>query len=182
MVKRFKKPKKLIKRIAITGPESTGKSTLSEKVAKHFKTIWVPEYARNYVGSLNRPYNFNDVEKIAKIQLQQEDALLKKTNRIIFTDTELIVIKIWMEYKFNTVPEWVEKEISNRKYDLYLLCDIDLEWKYDPQREHPHKREYFFNYFKKELENRGFNYKIISGNSQQRMKTATNAVEKLLNE
>ena len=84
-----------IKKIAITGPESTGKSTLARQLAEHYKTVWVPEYARTYINQLNRPYERYDLMEMAKGQISQEEKLLLESNNFLFCDTELSVIKIW---------------------------------------------------------------------------------------
>jgi NadR type nicotinamide-nucleotide adenylyltransferase len=167
-------------KIAITGPESTGKSTLACTLADHYQTLWVPEYAREYLDKLNRPYTFNDVEKIAREQIALEDKLRSEEKKVLICDTELIVIKIWMEYKYQLVPDWIVSEIKNRKYDVYLLCNIDIPWEPDPLRENPELREFFFNWFKKEINEIKGNYIIISGNQQQRTQIATNAIDQLL--
>lgn len=163
-------------RLAVTGPESTGKSTLAEQLALSFDCNWIPEYAREYIGSLCRPYSFEDVENIALTQLKYEDQKLCQGGKILIVDTELLVIKIWMEHKFEKTPHWLEDEIVRRKYDLYLLCNIDVPWVDDRQREHPHLREYFFQQYVKELEDRHFNYKIISGDQQQRLNVSVDLI------
>jgi len=103
----------------------------------------------------------------------------KKANKIIFCDTDLTVIKIWSEHKFKRCPAWVLKNILQHPYDLYLLCDIDLPWKPDPLREHPHLRTYFFDWYKDELHSRNANFSIIAGQGNKRLKSAVDAVEKI---
>jgi NadR type nicotinamide-nucleotide adenylyltransferase len=175
----FQSTDKLIK-VAVTGPESTGKSTLACILANHYQTLWVPEYARDYLDKLNRPYTFNDVEKIAREQVALEDKLRSDAKNLLICDTELIVIKIWMEYKYHQVPDWIVSEIKNRKYDIYLLCNIDIPWEPDPQRENPGLREFFFNWFKKEVDALKGNCIIISGDQQHRTNAAINAIDILL--
>jgi len=97
----------LLKRIAITGPESTGKSCLCLQLAKHFNTYCVEEYARKYIDDLKRPYNLDDIIKIAKCQLSNENKLAEKANELLFCDTELIVTKIWSEHKFSVCLQWI---------------------------------------------------------------------------
>jgi len=169
--------KNKIIRIAITGPESTGKSTLTEQLAKHYKTTWVPEIAREYIASLNRTYTQNDILSIAKFQLIKEKKMLSKANHYLFCDTELIVTKIWSEHSFKVCDEWILNNINKNPYDLYLLCNIDLPWEYDPLREHPHLRDYFFQLYLNELKSRNFNFAIISGKNEMRLHNAMNAIE-----
>ena len=109
------------RRIAIVGSESTGKSELSEALAEHYNTVWVPEYAREYLEKINRAYVFEDLKIIADGQMHLEDAYEKKTNNILFCDTNLTVIKIWSEFKFGKIDDWIINEIKKRKYDLHLL-------------------------------------------------------------
>jgi NadR type nicotinamide-nucleotide adenylyltransferase len=163
--------KKLI-RIAITGPESTGKSTLAKQLADYYHTMWVPEYARKYLDQLNRPYDEKDLVKIATGQIQAEDEAELSANKFLFCDTELTVIKIWSLHKFGKADPFIISEDRKRSYDFYLLLDIDLPWEYDPQREHPEKRKYFFDWFEEELKAKGVDYKIIKGNQEKRFQNA----------
>lgn len=173
--------KRKILRVAVTGPESTGKSTLAKKLAKYFNTIWVPEYARTYIDQLGRPYEQHDLLEIAKGQIEAEDSLIHEANNLLFCDTELLVIKIWSEYKYGTVDSYILSEINKRFYDLYLLLDVDLPWVNDSQREHPENRAYFFGLFEKELKKMGANYFVISGGSESRFNGARKHIESLLN-
>lgn len=167
----------MIKKISITGPESTGKSWLCEKLAKKYNTIWVPEYAREYLNKLDRKYKFDDIEIIAKKQLEIENSLLEKANKYIFVDTDFLVTKIWSEFVFNKCSKWITEKYFSHKYDLYLLCDIDLPWQYDPQREHPHLRNELFEIYLKELNNLNCNFKIVSGINYKRLYCAVNYID-----
>lgn len=167
-------------RIAITGPESTGKSKLAEELASFYHTLWVPEYAREYIDRLDRPYNRDDILEIAKGQIRNENHLAGKVNRILFCDTELIVAKIWSEVRFGTCDPWILEGVGKNKYDLFLLCNTDLPWEADPQREHPHMREKLFELYRHELDERGFPYCIVSGLGQERLKNAIGFVEETI--
>jgi NadR type nicotinamide-nucleotide adenylyltransferase len=166
-------------RVAVTGPESTGKSTLAEGLARHFETVYNPEYAREYLDKINRPYTYEDIEKIARLQLQKEKKLIKSAIELIIADTDFIVIKVWMEYKYNKCPEWIKDEIINNPYDLYFLCDIDIPWEPDPLREHPDLRGFFMDIYKKELAKLNVKFRIISGNQTIRLKKAIAEIELL---
>lgn len=170
---------KSIRRIAIIGPESTGKSTLAKDLALHYRTIFVAEYARDYVEQLHRPYHFKDVEKIAKIQVQCEKELVRDANQFIFFDTELIIIKIWFREVFQEVPAWIDDAIKASKIDLYLLCYPDLKWEFDPVRENPNRRFYLFNSYQDEINRINAKYEIIKGVGEHRLKNAIDAVNKL---
>ena len=170
-----------MKPIAITGPESTGKSTVAQQLATHFNTLWVPEFARDYIAELNRDYTLDDLENIARGQLKQQQQAEATNPEILFTDTELLVIKIWSENAFGTCPEWILEALKNQRCDLYLLMNIDLPWEPDPQREHPHLRPYFFDLYKAELERLNFPYKVISGSEKERIAAALKAANSVRN-
>lgn len=167
-------------RIAITGPESTGKTTLAQQLAKHFQTIYVPEYVRQYFEEKgNNNYSYNDLEKIARGQLALEKKMTSQANRFLFADTEMLVMKIWSQYKYGKCSAWILNAIKAHHYDLFLLCDIDLPWTYDPLRENPSEKErkIIFQLYKKELEKYGFPYAVVSGTNKARTK---NAIKKIL--
>ncbi|GGG17554.1 AAA family ATPase [Pontibacter amylolyticus] len=167
-------------KVAITGPESTGKSTLSQQLAAHYNTVWVPEYARTYVETLDRPYTLQDLEQIARGQLALEAQLQAQAGRILFSDTDLLVIKIWSEHAFGECPDWVLQKLKQQDYNLYLLMGVDLPWEPDPQREHPHLRQYFYDWYKRELEALQVPYLEISGQHEDRFNKATRHIDALL--
>lgn len=166
-----------IKKVAVTGPESTGKSVLARSLADYFRTSWVEEYAREYLEKIQRPYDENDILEIAKGQLKNEERLLRSANGIFFCDTELIVTKIWSEVKYKRCNSWIIDNIILNPYDLYLLCDIDLPWVDDPQREHPHMRRELFLLYHDELVKRGVPFSVISGTGEARLKNALRALK-----
>lgn len=166
------------KRIAVTGPESTGKTELTELLAKHYNTVWVPEFARSFLNILGRPYKQKDLLTIAKGQLTSEKSLAEKSNGVVICDTDLIVVKVWSKYKFNFCDPWIDEMIDKHKYDFYLLCDIDTPWVNDPQRENPNDREELFNMYYKELMIRKLPFEIISGLGKQRLKNAVEIIDK----
>lgn len=167
-------------KIAITGPECTGKSTIASSLAKHYNTVWVEEYSRQYLKSIKTNYSDNDILQIAKGQLSNEEYLYNKANKIIFADTELIVNKIWMMYKFNKTDSWIEKNITNHKYDLYLLCYPDIEWQFDKLREHPNQREELFGLYETELKSIDANYFVVKNKGNQRISNAISIVDNFL--
>lgn len=151
---------------------------LAKNLAHHFGTVWVEEYAREYIDKLNRPYNEDDILKIAEGQLHNEQELLSRADKFLFCDTELIVAKIWSEVKYGRCNSWILDKISLNPYDLYLLCDIDLPWEDDPQREHPHMRKELFQLYHDELTFRNFTFEIIRGMGDDRMNNAIKAMER----
>ncbi|OYX22381.1 MAG: ATPase [Algoriphagus sp. 32-45-6] len=172
------------KRILILGPESTGKSTLAEDLAHHFGEPWVPEFAREYLEKIDRPYRFEDLVEIGKGQVLLEDQQAEKAKNFLFCDTDLRVIHIWSEHRFGKTDPWVLEEIQQRKYELILLTDTDLPWEPDPLREYPEleMRQYFFEKYQKLAEQSGFPYLVVSGDREKRLKDAVTAVDNLANQ
>jgi NadR type nicotinamide-nucleotide adenylyltransferase len=167
-------------KIAITGPESTGKSTLSQQLAAHYQGLWVPEFARAYIADLDRPYTLQDLEAIARGQLDLEAATAAQNPRLLFADTDLLVIKIWSEHAFGKSPDWVLQQLKRQDYNLYLLMGVDLPWEPDPQREHPHLRQYFYDWYKRELKALQVPFVEISGQQEHRLAQARQHVDALL--
>lgn len=169
-------PKKLIK-IAIVGPESTGKSVLSKQLAEYYNCKYVPEMAREYIANLNRPYQLDDILEISKIQLQKEQELANDSDDLLICDTTLLVTKIWALNAFKTCPEFIFEKYQANDYSLHLLMQIDLPWEFDAQREHPEQREFFFTWYARELKASNANYCIISGSNEHRLKSAVTAID-----
>lgn len=171
-----------LKRIAIVGPECTGKTSLATQLASICKTTWVPEHARTFLETLGRPYVTTDLLDIAKGQVQLEDDLALTADQLLICDTNLLVIKIWSEFKYNTCDLWIIENTLNRNYDLYFLTDIDMPWEEDPQRENPEQREELFGLYKNALDNMHVNYEVLSGNEEERLSKALAAIKKLQND
>lgn len=170
-----------LKKIVITGPESTGKSTLTRMLAAHYKTDWVKEYARDYLNNLNRDYKEADLLEIARGQIADEDEKSASVTRpFLFCDTDLYVIKVWSEHKYNRCPAWILQQIARRPYDLYLLTCIDTPWEADPQREYPDPdmRAYFFRVYKDIVIHSGIPWACVSGSPEQRLQLAQQAIQK----
>jgi NadR type nicotinamide-nucleotide adenylyltransferase len=189
----------LIKKIVILGPESTGKSSLCEQLAIHYKTLWVPEYARTYLLKHGMNYSYEDLLTIAKGQLALEDKYIERlqdptTNqlssdnsssnqsRLLFIDTNMHVMKVWCEFVFNKCHDWILQQIAYRTYDLYLLCSIDLPWVADQLREYPdiESRQKLFHIYRDIMINQPVTWVEISGNYKQRLGRAIDAVNHLL--
>ena len=152
-------------KVGIIGPESSGKSTLAQYLANEYKGAYVPEYAREYVEHLNRPYTYEDVENIAQHQIKELETITNNlspiTNNLYFFDTELIITKVWFLHKFGTCPDWLQDALLRFPMDVYLLCAPDIEWVPDPARENPHIRQYLFDWYEREIQSLGIPYYII---------------------
>ena len=169
-----------IKKVAIIGPECTGKSELSQYLATELNTAWVNEYAREYVGNLDRPYTPEDLLAIAKGQIALEDRMAAKADRVLICDTNLYVIKIWSNFKYGYVDPWILRQIASRRYDLYLLTYVDIPWEDDPQREHPQQREQLYSLYYHEMKAQAVPFVEIKGDRMQRKRIAKASVKRLL--
>jgi NadR type nicotinamide-nucleotide adenylyltransferase len=170
-----------IKKVAIIGPECTGKSDLSAYLAEHFKTEWVPEYARGYIDNLVRPYTEVDLLTISHGQLRLEEQYARSANEILICDTNLYVIKVWSNFRFGQCAPEILQKIDELHYDLYLLTYVDIPWEADPQREHPNQREQLYAIYLEEMQKQKTPFVEIKGEKEQRRKIAAEAVKKLLN-
>lgn len=174
-----------LKKIVAIGPESTGKSTLCQQLSEHFESHWVPEYAREYLVANGMNYSYADLITIAKGQIKLEEDITaesqKHSDKPLFIDTDMYVMKVWCEYVFGKCHQYVIDQIVDRKYDLYLLCNIDLPWAYDPLREYPNEepRKELYAIYKDILINQNTPWVEISGDSQQRLNTAVASIKKL---
>lgn len=125
-------------KVGIIGPESTGKSSLGQYLAKRYGATYVPEFARDYVASLHRPYTYDDVCHIARKQIEQIKEVGSgkwESSDIIFFDTELIVTRVWFDYVYGAAPDWLLSAMQQYKMDTYLLTYPDIPWIPDPTRE-----------------------------------------------
>ncbi|HEX5654025.1 MAG TPA: AAA family ATPase [Chitinophagaceae bacterium] len=184
----------MLKKVVILGPESTGKSTLCEQLAQHFDTMWCPEFAREWLLTNGKNYSYDDLLTIAKGQLalEEEYSLMLENQSIpllengghipLFIDTDMYVMKVWCEFVFGQCHSYILEQIIRRKYDLYLLCNVDLIWTADELREYPDlkSRQTLYNMYKDCMINQDIPWVEISGDHEQRFQTAVKAVNKLL--
>lgn len=173
----------MLKKVVIVGSESTGKSTLCSQLAAHYDTLWCPEYARDYLTQQGMNYSFDDLSTIAKGHIALENEFTEKAEKegkpVLFIDTDMYVMKVWCEYVFGKCHSFISDEIAKRKYDLYLLCNIDLPWYYDPLREYPDEqpRIDLLHIYKHLMQNQRTPWILISGNYEERISNAVKAVE-----
>ncbi|MBP6431455.1 MAG: AAA family ATPase [Ferruginibacter sp.] len=177
------------KKIVIIGPESTGKSMLCTKLAEHYNTIWVQEYAREYLLKNGTSYTFDNLLDIAKGQICNEQQAIDKLQASPLTthyspliiDTDMYVMKVWCEFVFGQCHHWILNRIVERQYDLYLLCNIDLPWVKDELREYPDlvTREKLYHHYKDAMINQNVPWVDISGNYEERLQKAIDAIDKL---
>ncbi len=195
----------MLKKIVVLGPESTGKSTLCEQLAQHYRMQWCAEFAREYLMTHGTDYHFEDLLTIARGQLAMEDeytALVKSQwalagentwvnphllhtsahSPMLFIDTDMYVMKVWCEYVFGKCHPFILDQIAERKYDLYLLCKNDLPWVKDELREYPDEknRNELFHIYKDLLINQDVPWVEISGGYEDRLLLGIDAVEEFL--
>ena len=169
-----------IPKIAVVGPESTGKSTMSAYLATYYHTAWVPEFAREYCAKLTEPCTWQDEVNMFYGQLALEAEILPQANKLLICDTTFITVKIWSDYTFGRSPQEVLDELPKHPYDLYLLLDIDLPWEEDPLRDFPHMREHFMQVWYEELNALDARYVLISGTGEDRYANAVKAIDEFL--
>ncbi|MBS1946440.1 MAG: ATP-binding protein [Bacteroidetes bacterium] len=192
-----------LKKIAIIGPESTGKSSLCELLARHYQTKWVPEYAREYLLARGKEYTYDDLLTIAKGQIALEDkasrqleacgqqssnpldkstvaSLTAYCSSLLLIDTDMYVMKVWCEFVFGKCHQFIIDQIAERKYDLYLLCCTDLPWVQDELREYPDPgtREKLFHIYKDLLINQSTPWAEIKGGYEERLRIAIDTVDR----
>ncbi len=167
-------------KIAIMGPESTGKSSISKDLADYYKTVWVPEFAREYCKKLDRPATLDDEFEILKGQINLENQYLPFAKELLICDTMFLTVKIYSEYVFGAYPKEFNSYLSSHSYDLFLIMNIDLPWEEDPLREFPMLRDYFMKIHIREIEALKVPYKIISGSGDDRLRNAISYIDSYL--
>lgn len=168
-----------VKIIVCTGPESTGKSTVAEQLADSLATEWVPEYARQYIDELDRPYRENDLLLIAKQQTKLIQAALTRSDsegfrnqECLICDTDLLTIKIWAQEKYGHCPEWIIQQLLKNKPTAYLLFAPDIAWIDDPQRESRDDRDRLFSIYESEIQQMGVPCFVVTGDGEERVENA----------
>ena len=177
-------PVNLIK-VVLFGPESTGKTTMSELLAKHYDTVWVAEYAREYLqekwNNERKTCEDSDLIPIAKGQIALENKLAQKADRILICDTDLLETKVYSEeYYGGFVHPELDKYALKNKYDLYLLTNIDTPWEADDLRDRPDQRQEMYQAFEDTLIRYKRPYIKLNGSIKERVDLATLEIDKLL--
>lgn len=171
-----------VRRVSLLGPESTGKTTLARKLAAHFETVFVPEYARQTAQSLGRPFAFGDVAGIARSQLAAEDSLARQANRVLFTDTDVRALRMWSERLFDRCPPSVAEAATARRSGLTLVTSPDVPFVGAGAMDQPAMRRAFFTRAVAEAQATSDRVVVLSGSWDDRWTTARAEVDALLAE
>ena len=166
-----------MRRVVVTGSEGTGKTTLTRRLAEHFRAPWVAEYAREYAGAVHRSLGVDDVAPIARGQIALEDAVLREQPALVFLDTDLVSTLVYARHYYGTEPDWLVSAARDRLADLYLLVDIDLPWQPDGIRDQPHARAGIQALFRQTLHILGAQFTDIRGSNDARFDAAREIVE-----
>ena len=161
-------------RIAVTGPESSGKTTLCTALAEHYKVSYIPEYARTYLEQTQGQYQYSDLDVIAQSQLK---SLLSFKGQIAICDTDFSVLEIWSNYKYNKVSKDIKELVTKDYFDLHVLCAPDMSWEFDPLRENPNSRAELFELYKTNLNKYNKNFIVVNGPHENRLKKTTQAID-----
>lgn len=167
-------------RVRVVGPESTGKSTLAARLAQTFETRLVTEYARVHLERQGSQIAYEDMIRIARGQAALEDALALQAHRLLICDTDLRATTLWSQALFDRVDPWITAQADARRYDLTLLCDVDVPFVPDPVRYLPERRAEFMAACRQALAAEGATYVEVRGDWETRWETARGAVEALL--
>ncbi len=185
MEKKLRQEQVNIIKVVLFGPESTGKTTLSTQLARHYNTVWAPEFARDYLqdkwNNERKTCENSDLIPIAIGQMKLENTLAKKADKILICDTDLLETKVYSSaYYGGFVDPLLDKAAKENSYNLYLLTYIDTPWEADDLRDRPELRLEMFNAFEKALKDHDRPYILLKGNKQKRLKKAIQAIDEIL--
>jgi NadR type nicotinamide-nucleotide adenylyltransferase len=163
-----------IHRICLIGPESTGKTELAQKLAKHFRAPWTREFARQYAEERENRLTYDDVEPIARGQMAHLDA---GRGELVIHDTDLLSTVVYARHYYDRCHDWIVAEARRRRADLYLLMDTDVAWIADAARDSGGSaREDLLNQFRAALDEFETRWVIISGDWEERFRSAVAAI------
>jgi NadR type nicotinamide-nucleotide adenylyltransferase len=167
-------------RIVLTGSESTGKTTLGDRLASHYGVALVPEFVRAYAERKQAPLDFSDHGPIARGQMALEDEHAARGGPVLIQDTDLLSTVVYCRHYFGRAPEWIEAEARARRPDLYLLCEIDVPWTADGVRDRGDRREEMQGLFRAAVVDTGADVLVIEGDLESRVRRAVEAIDGVL--
>jgi NadR type nicotinamide-nucleotide adenylyltransferase len=154
-------------KVAITGPESSGKTTLCQSLADHFNVGYIPEFARTYLEKTDGKYTQSNLDEMAQGQLK---SILSVLHSITICDSDFSVLEIWSKYKYGNVSDLINEFVKKNIFDLHILCSPDIPWEEDTQRENPNDRDELFELYKASLEIHDKHFIVVSGSHKKRLK------------
>jgi NadR type nicotinamide-nucleotide adenylyltransferase len=169
-----------VRRVVLTGSESTGKTTLAARLAEHYHTVFSPEFVREFMLAKGSPLTFQDHGPIARGQMAAEDDAVARATRVAFLDTDLVSTVVYCGHYYGQCPQWIVDAARARAADLYLLLDIDVPWVPDPARDRGDRREEMHALFRNALASFGLPFVEIRGDWDARLASACRAVDALL--
>ncbi len=167
-------------RVVLTGSESTGKSTLAERLAAHYQVELVPEFVRGFAERKAGPIEFSDHGPIARGQIALEDEHIARAAQLVIQDTDLLSTVVYCRHYFGACPPWIEEAARMRRPDVYLLCETDVEWIADGVRDRGHMREAMQQLFRDAVSESGAPFVVITGDRDERFARATESIDALL--
>ncbi|CAL2087500.1 ATP-binding protein [Tenacibaculum dicentrarchi] len=185
MEKRLKQQKSNLVKVVLFGPESTGKTTLSGQLARHYNTVWTPEFAREYLqdkwNNERKICEQKDIIPIAEGQIKLENELSKKADKVLICDTDLLETKVYSEeYYGGFVDANLDEAAIKNTYDIYFLTYIDTPWEADDLRDKPGERLEMFKAFENTLIKYKRPYVLLKGDKETRLKKAVEIIDNLL--
>ena len=169
-----------MRRISITGPESSGKTSLTKALAAHYNCPHTVEFSREYLTLKNGSYDLPDLTDILKGQLELEKKAGKIESPFLFCDSDPLVIWIWSKVKFDTVDPFIDLSWKEHLYDLYILVYPDAPWEYDPLRENEHGRHELFSLYEEKLVLEKRPFIVVKGSEENRLEKAIDSLNKLV--
>ena len=165
----------------ISGPESSGKTTLFKELCNVYSIKGVSEYSRDYIANLDRDYTYDDILKIAKQQVVNEQKCFEMKQPFLFADCDLLTLEIWCEFKYGKCHTFISENLRNQLPDIYFLCFPDIPWEYDSQRENPNDRLGLFDIYESKVKSFGVDYHILKGDKPDRLKSAKRIITRIAN-
>ena len=172
-------------KVVINGPESTGKTTLTKQLAEYFNIEYVPEFARDYLQEKwdlkKEVCSKEDLLVIVKEQVNLENKLSSKANKVLLLDTNIITTVNWSITHFDGYCDpWIIKQAELLQYDHYLITNINIPWVKDDLRDRPNEREDMLSSLINQHDIRDLKYSIISGDKDERKSQSIDIIKNLI--